>query len=121
MIKISDTAKSKLKEMLDEINEEKAFIRIYVAGGGCAGMKWNMIIDEQIDEGDQIEFDDTFKVMVDRKSLIYTEGLEIDYSDDLIKQGFIIGNPNMKGGCGCGASFSTEPKETSGCGDCSNA
>ncbi len=83
------------------------FMRISVVSGGCSGMTYIVSIDSARNPGDRLVFDDgNVRVFADPASLPYLDGLEIDYSDDLIRSGFRFANPKARHSCGCGASFS---------------
>ena len=106
MIKISDSARSKITELLDEEQNPNLKLRTFVQGGGCSGFQYGFTFDE-----DQAEDDWTFdlgpyKVLVDSMSMTYLENAEIDYKDDISGSQFIIRNPNATTTCGCGSSFS---------------
>ena len=103
-INISDKAIGELQKL--EIGEEQ-FLRINVVSGGCSGMTYSAAIDTDFNpENDEVIFDNNeLKVVGESGTMIFLEGLEIDYSDDLIKSGFRFKNPNASGSCGCGSSF----------------
>lgn len=86
-------------------NEGKSF-RVYVEQGGCSGMQYGMVFDEQRD-GDIIGEHDGVRVLVDAFSSRYLRGTQVDFSDALTGGGFKISNPNAKQSCGCGKSFQT--------------
>lgn len=86
-------------------NAGKSF-RVYVEQGGCSGMQYGMIFDEQRD-GDIIGEHDGVRVLVDAFSATYLRGTWVDFSDALTGGGFKISNPNAKQSCGCGKSFQT--------------
>jgi iron-sulfur cluster assembly protein len=48
---------------------------------------------------------DGVRVFVDPKSLIYLDGMTLDYKESLMQSGFVFDNPNAKASCGCGTSF----------------
>ena len=84
-------------------------LRVAVEGGGCSGFNYSLKFEKKA-ESDSLN-DDIFEMhgiqlQVDRKSLMFLEGTEIGFHDDLNKRGFTFENPNAKGGCGCGQSFS---------------
>jgi len=82
------------------------YLRIRVVAGGCAGLAYSAAIEEQMTESDRIVYEDgPVRVISDLQSLMYLNGLEIDYSDDLLQGGFRFKNPNALKTCGCGASF----------------
>lgn len=82
------------------------FLRVGVAPGGCAGMSYSASIDSVLREGDEVIFQKgQIRLIADPGSALFVDGLEIDYSDDLIQAGFKFRNPNAKKACGCGSSF----------------
>ena len=84
-------------------------LRVGVRQGGCSGMSYMMDFEQpdNIGEHDEVYDYDGFKVICDRKSLLYLYGLMLDYSDALIGGGFQFTNPNASQTCGCGKSFGT--------------
>ena len=103
MITISDKAR---KMLIQQGLEGDAFVRILVKTGGCAGMTYEEEIAELMWEGETIAYqDDEIRVISDSESLQYLEGLEIDYSSDLISVGYRFRNDSNESSCGCGASF----------------
>ncbi|MGZ3864132.1 MAG: iron-sulfur cluster insertion protein ErpA [Bacteroidia bacterium] len=107
MITISEAAKEHAVKLIKEENRpEGTFIRVGVDGGGCSGLTYNLIFDNQLKEGDQSFEDKGIKVVVDRKSFLYLVGTELDYTGGLNGKGFVFKNPNASRTCGCGESFS---------------
>lgn len=87
-----------------------AFVRIGVVPGGCSGHTYSAAVDDQADPDDVVLYDSgTLRVATDPRSATYLDGLQIDYSDDLIQSGFRFRNPKAGGSCGCGASFKATP------------
>jgi iron-sulfur cluster assembly protein len=81
-------------------------LRVGVKGGGCSGLSYNMDFDTKTEPTDEIIIlSDGLKVVVDRKSLLYLFGTELNYSDGLNGRGFEWVNPNASRTCGCGESF----------------
>lgn len=102
-IEISGKAQRELLSMMENPSE---FLRIGIMAGGCAGMTYNAGFDTEMHDDDVILYDNgALKVVADMKSALYTQGLEIDYSDDLIHAGFRLINTHAKRSCGCGQSF----------------
>lgn len=107
MIKVNDRAKEKIKSLLS--NEGKtadSFVRVGVQGGGCSGLMYNLDFDSKLTENDKIFEDNDIKIVVDKKSMLYLLGTELDFSDGLNGKGFSFINPNASRTCGCGESFS---------------
>ena len=105
MITISDSAKTKIKDLLLEENNPQVALRTLVQGGGCSGFSYGFSFDEIVNEDDfEIPLDE-FKVLVDSMSMTYLQGAEIDYKEELMGSSFSIKNPNAQTTCGCGSSF----------------
>lgn len=102
-ISISDKAKTELKGMGVGGSQ---FMRISVVPGGCSGMSYAASIDSSLGEADELVYDaDGLRVVSDKFSAMYLDGLQIDFTDDLIHSGFRFTNPKASQTCGCGASF----------------
>lgn len=107
MIKVSDTAKSQLTVLrTDEGAGENSFLRVGVKGGGCSGLMYNLHFDDTMKDDDKVFEDNGIQVVVDKKSMLYLVGTELDYSGGLNGKGFVFINPNANRTCGCGESFS---------------
>jgi iron-sulfur cluster assembly protein len=109
MITLTPRASAELKELMTSQDKSDAALRVWVAGGGCSGLQYQMALDENPPEADDKVFDqDGVKVVIDNLSLQYMEGSSVDYVDDVLGGGFKIENPNATSSCGCGSSFKTE-------------
>ena len=96
-IVLSDSAVEKIRTLVAGTDAEvERGLRVKVIGGGCSGLSYKMDLDQKRDGA---------RLIVDRKSYLYLNGTELDYSDDLMHAGFNLRNPNVKRTCGCGASF----------------
>ena len=84
-------------------------LRVAVKGGGCSGFQYVFKVVEKVNENDQVFQKEDCKVIIDKTSLQFLEGAEIDYSEELIGSSFKINNPNATSSCGCGTSFSFSP------------
>ena len=103
-ITLTDNAVERILALVGDAEVAKG-LRVKVIGGGCSGLQYKMDLDEAR-EGDKIFERNGAKVVVDRKSFLYLNGTELDYSDGLMAAGFNLQNPNVKRTCGCGQSFS---------------
>lgn len=101
---ITDRAAKKIKEMAQAENKEGHALRVKIVGGGCSGLQYKLDFDLE-KAGDKIFEKDGAKVVIDVKSLLYLNGTELDYKEELMQSGFVLQNPNVKRSCGCGASF----------------
>ncbi len=105
MLTLTSNAAGKVKEFLVQNGKPEAGLRVRVVGGGCSGFQYQLALDEQADTEDKVYEQDGVKLFVDQKSLLYLDGTEIDYVEDVMGAGFRFTNPNSKGTCGCGESF----------------
>ena len=106
MITLTDSAASKVKELLDAEGEPEMALRVAVRPGGCSGMSYDMFFDtERADDDIETAYGE-IKVVVDPASAQHLEGASLDYKDGLQGAGFTINNPNATRTCGCGQSFS---------------
>ncbi|HCN30164.1 MAG TPA: iron-sulfur cluster assembly accessory protein [Verrucomicrobiales bacterium] len=105
MIQLTDSALQHLRHLLDEKGAPVGSgLRIAVERGGCAGLQYTMRISQPQD-GDEVDSKQGVPLIVDRESLAYLEGCQIDYLEALHDSGFKIENPNAARSCGCGTSF----------------
>ena len=104
MVSITERAAEKIKQLQAAENKDSQGLRLKVVGGGCSGLQSKMDLDLQ-KPGDRIFEKDGAKVLVDMKSLLYLNGTELDYKEELMQSGFVFQNPNVKRSCGCGTSF----------------
>ena len=82
------------------------FVRLSVIPGGCSGHTYSAVVDEDLSRSDLVLYEEgPLRIVTDPVSVDFLEGVEIDYSDDLIRSGFRFSNPNARGACGCGSSF----------------
>ena len=105
MIKLSETAAGKVKELVTQEGRADIALRVAVQPGGCSGLRYSMYLDDQLGESDVAEEQFGVKVVVDRMSVPYLSDAKIDYVDTLEASGFTIDNPVAQGTCACGHSF----------------
>ena len=108
MIKVSETAKQKVSVLMQEegFDPVNDYVRVGVKSGGCSGLSYDLNFDKkQLDE-DRLFEDNSVRIVVDKKSLLYLAGTTLEYSGGLNGKGFIFNNPNANRTCGCGESFS---------------
>lgn len=106
MLSLSQTAITKVKELLQEENDPNLKLRVFVQGGGCSGFQYGFTFDNEQSEDDFVLPFDTINLLVDSMSSQYLQGAEIDYKEDAMGSAFSIQNPNATTTCGCGSSFS---------------
>lgn len=98
---ITDPALTKLKTL----QEGDKALRVSVVGGGCSGLSYKLSWEEAPKDNDRVTNVDGLVIVVDPKSFLFIQGIELDYTDGLDGQGFQFNNPNAKRSCGCGSSF----------------
>ena len=104
---LTKKAEDKVKAIMSEQPEPYAGLRIQVVGGGCSGFQYRMGFDKNFnDQSDAVFEFDGLRVFIDKQSLLYMDGAEVDYVEGLHGAGFKFNNPNSTGSCGCGSSFS---------------
>lgn len=108
MISISDKALTHVLKLMSDLNLTTLShnLRVGVKGGGCSGLSYIMDFDDKIESNDEIiKLDCGLNVVIDKKSVLYLFGTELNYSDGLNGKGFEWINPNASRTCGCGESF----------------
>lgn len=109
MINLTEKAKIQLKMLMKNENKPGVFFRVGVKEGCCEDMAYDYKLDSQLNLGDQVFEAGDVKIICDAKSLPFLDGMAVDYTNDCSKDGkehFKFINPNAKGSCECGASFS---------------
>jgi iron-sulfur cluster assembly protein len=108
MIKVSDTARKKIVDMMtdDGFDYAKDYVRVGVKSGGCSGLSYELKFDKEIGENDKVFEDNDVKIAVEKKSFLYLAGTILEFSGGLNGKGFVFNNPNASRTCGCGESFS---------------
>ncbi|MBK8337626.1 MAG: iron-sulfur cluster insertion protein ErpA [Sterolibacteriaceae bacterium] len=102
----TDSAASKVKELIVEEGNPDLKLRVFVTGGGCSGFQYGFTFDEVSNEDDTVMEKNGVTLLVDPMSFQYLSGAEIDYQEGLEGAQFVIKNPNATSTCGCGSSFS---------------
>ena len=106
IIKLTEAAQEQAKSFQASSGSTKDGLRIAVIGGGCAGLKYKLGMDD-IKEADFVyEYPNGLRVIVDPKSATLLEGAGLEYHNGFDKSGFEVTNPNATNSCGCGKSFS---------------
>ncbi len=105
MIALTETAASKVKELVEQEAEAEVALRVAVQPGGCSGLRYAMYLDDQTTEKDVAEEQFGVKVVIDKMSAPYVSEATIDFVDSLEQSGFTIDNPMATGTCSCGHSF----------------
>jgi len=121
-IEFTESAASKVMELILEEGNPDLNLRIYIEGGGCSGFQYNFKFDGDINDDDTVVekkiktnqsdkpegSEEVVKLLIDPMSFQYLIGAKIDYKNDIEGEQFVINNPNATTTCGCGSSFTTE-------------
>ena len=103
-ITFTDKAAERIKGFLAERGKGIG-LRLGVKTYGCSGLGYTMEYVDDLSENDAVFENHGVKVIVDKKNLIYIDGTEVDFAREGLNEGFKFINPNEKGACGCGESF----------------
>ncbi len=107
-ITLTEGAAAKIKELLAaQEDPSEAALRVAVRGGGCSGFQYALAFDKRKDD-DMVFERDGVNVVVDKTSMQFVFGSEVDYVDGLQGAGFAVNNPNVEAACGCGSSFTVK-------------
>lgn len=116
-IRFSVSAADKVAELIKEEDNSNLNLRVSITGGGCSGFQYGFSFDEQINDDDTIieqycsNGESSVKLLVDSMSYQYLHDAEIDFTQGIQGEQFIIRNPNAKTTCGCGSSFSMDDED----------
>jgi iron-sulfur cluster insertion protein len=105
-IGFTNAAATKVKELIAEENNDQLKLRVFISGGGCSGFQYGFTFDETVQEGDTQVDKAGVTLLIDPMSFQYLAGAEIDYTEGIEGEQFVIRNPNATTTCGCGSSFS---------------
>jgi iron-sulfur cluster assembly protein len=104
-ITLTEPAAQRVRSFLDSRGKGIG-VRLGVRTSGCSGMAYVLeFVDELDEDNDEVFEDHGVKVVVDKKSMVYLDGTELDYGKEGLNEGFKFNNPNVKDACGCGESF----------------
>ncbi len=105
MIEMTETAVTKVNEILNQQEPKPKGLRLSVVGGGCSGFQYSMAFENSQLPLDKVYNYDGLQVFVDQASLLYLDNCRVDYVETMEGAGFKFDNPNVTSTCGCGSSF----------------
>lgn len=106
MIQVTPKAIEKIRQAFARQGVGEGGLRLGIVGGGCSGLTYQFKFDAKERPDDHVFEFDGVKIFVDPKSLLYLDGMTLDYKETLMQSGFAFLNPNAQKSCGCGTSFS---------------
>jgi iron-sulfur cluster assembly protein len=105
---LSETAAKEIHSIIkeQELDAAKVCLRVGVKGGGCSGFSYLLDLTESRKDTDEAFEQHGIRIICDPKSLLYLNGVTVDFKDEIMGRGFVFNNPNATSSCGCGSSFS---------------
>jgi iron-sulfur cluster assembly protein len=107
VIQVTPKAADRIRTLLTKegLTESSGGLRLAVQGGGCSGLTYQFKLEPAERPNDRVFPADGVRVLIDPKSLVFLDGLTLDYRESLMQSGFVIENPNAQKTCSCGTSF----------------
>lgn len=105
-IQVTPKAVEKIRAAFAKQGVSGGGLRLGVLGGGCSGLSYQFKYDAKARPTDHVFHFDGVDVFVDPKSMVYLDGMTLDYKESLMQSGFAFDNPHAQKSCGCGTSFS---------------
>lgn len=111
VLRVTEAAKARIASLVEKADKPIAGVRLTVKTVGCNGMKYDIqYVEEPIVHDEVVELDDGNKIFVDPMAIMFIVGSEMDWTEDKFESKFTFSNPNETARCGCGESFSVDPK-----------
>ena len=105
-IQVTPAAIERVRFLIAKQQKADIALRIGVKGGGCSGLSYTLTLDENATDRDFTYEIDGLRVLVDKKSARFLDGVQLDYTvANLLEGGWKWTNPNAQRSCGCGTSF----------------
>lgn len=105
-IQVTPKAVQKIRDAFAKQGIQEGGLRLGVLGGGCSGLSYQFKFELKPRPTDQVFDFDGVRVFIDPKSMVYLDGMTLDYKESLMHSGFAFDNPHATKSCGCGSSFS---------------
>ncbi|HEX5279840.1 MAG TPA: iron-sulfur cluster assembly accessory protein [Micropepsaceae bacterium] len=109
VMRLTDAAAAKIREIMEKSNGRFIGVRVGVKNGGCAGMSYTMDYAESQNSFDEVIEDKGVRILIDPKAVMFLIGTEMDYAREKLASRFIFRNPNQTDACGCGESVALRP------------
>jgi iron-sulfur cluster assembly protein len=104
-VTLTERAAAKVKDLISKQTPPEGGLRVKVVGGGCSGLSYQLDIEKAPNPADKVVESHGVSVYLDPKSALFIGGTEIDWQESMMGAAFSFRNPNAKGTCGCGTSF----------------
>ncbi len=102
---VTERAAERIRDLLAKREKPAAGLRLTTPQKGCSGLSYNVDYVDEPNPLDEVVETPGGKLYIDTMSLLYIIGSEMDWQEDMFTAGFVFTNPNEKGRCGCGESF----------------
>lgn len=103
-VTMTPSAAERVKSFM--VNRGKGLgLRLGIKTTGCSGLAYVLEFVDDLNEDDEMFSIDDVNIIIDAKSLVYLDGIQLDFTKEGLNEGFKFTNPNAKGECGCGESF----------------
>lgn len=109
VVSLTDTAASRMRDIMENADEEFIGVKIGVKNGGCAGMEYTMDYATETGPLDEVVEENGIKILIDPKAILFLIGTQIDFVTEKLSQRFVFNNPNQTDACGCGESVTIVP------------
>jgi iron-sulfur cluster insertion protein len=103
---LTDKAAQRIKHLSAKEGKPGLFLRLMVDSGGCSGFQYKFSLDSAKQADDEVFEREGASLVIDKTSLGFLQGAQIDFNSDLSGEMFSVKNPNAEASCGCGTSFS---------------
>jgi iron-sulfur cluster insertion protein len=107
-LELTSKAAARIRHLSETEGKPGLFLRLMVDSGGCSGFQYKFSLETAQADGDLIIENEGAKLVVDKDSLSFVQGSQVDFVSDLSGMSFQIKNPNADSSCGCGTSFSVK-------------
>lgn len=104
-VTITPAAAERIRTLMENSGKPVLGVRLSVSTKGCSGLSYDMQFVEERQQFDEVVEEHGVTLFVDPKATMFLFGTEMDYVEDKLQSGFVFRNPNEKGRCGCGESF----------------